>query len=66
MGAVFGLFAAFYHWFFIIRAFANKKLHNDSNSPAVCKHTPEYEIRPQLSRYTYRETIGVLHFITPS
>src|ERR1700761_2112452 len=44
MGAVFGLFAAFYHWYFVIRAFSASK--------------------PTLSRNSYKETIGVLHFVT--
>jgi cytochrome c oxidase subunit 1 len=44
MGAVFGLFAAFYHWYFVIRAFSASE--------------------PSLKEHTYKETIGVLHFIT--
>jgi heme/copper-type cytochrome/quinol oxidase subunit 1 len=49
MGAVFGIFAAFYHWFYTIKAFSTKV---DSNN------------RIQFTRNTYRETIGILHFIT--
>jgi len=49
MGAVFGIFAAFYHWFYVIKAFSTRVSTNN---------------RIQFTKNTYRETIGILHFIT--
>jgi cytochrome c oxidase subunit 1 len=49
MGAVFGIFAAFYHWFYVIKAFSTKVSTNN---------------RIQFTKNTYRETIGIIHFIT--
>lgn len=62
MGAVFAAFAAFYHWFSIIKTFTTFEpfLWQIAYNP--------YELKPERkyirAQYQYDETIGVLHFIT--
>jgi cytochrome c oxidase subunit 1 len=52
MGAIFGIFAAYYHWYPIIKAFTNKG------------RAESMSLRSRLIQLNYRNVIGVLHFIT--
>ena len=62
MGAVFAAFAAFYHWFCIIKSFTTYE-------PDVWAfvYNP-FELRTKIkyrrSDFSYQETAGILHFIT--
>ena len=62
MGAVFATFAAFYHWFCIMKSFT-------SYEPYVWQfvYNP-FELKTKIpyrtKDYRYQETIGILHFIT--
>jgi len=62
MGAVFAAFAAFYHWFCIIRSFTT---YEPDEWRLV--YNP-FELRKKIpyrrSDFSYRETMGVLHFVT--
>jgi len=62
MGAVFAAFAAFYHWFCIIRSFTTYE-----PDEWAFVYNP-FELRKKIpyrrSDFSYRETTGVLHFIT--
>jgi cytochrome c oxidase subunit 1 len=51
MGAVFGIFAAYYHWFHVIKAFTNKSLNITQR-------------KSRLTRLNYQNVTGVLHFVT--
>jgi heme/copper-type cytochrome/quinol oxidase subunit 1 len=62
MGAVFAAFAAFYHWFSIIKSFTTYE-------PYVWRfvYNPfelKEKIRYRRTDFSYRETSGILHFIT--
>jgi cytochrome c oxidase subunit 1 len=62
MGAVFATFAGFYHWFCTIKSFTTYEPHE-----WAFVYNP-FELRKQIPYrrrdFTYRETTGVLHFIT--
>jgi cytochrome c oxidase subunit 1 len=62
MGAVFGAFAAYYHWFCHIKSFTSYEPYE-----WLYVYNP-YELLKRIiyrnSLHRYRETIGVLHFIT--
>jgi cytochrome c oxidase subunit 1 len=62
MGAVFAAFAAFYHWFCVIKSFTTYEPHEWE-----FVYNP-FELRKKIpyrrNDYTYLETAGILHFIT--
>jgi len=62
MGAVFAAFAAFYHWFSIIKSFTsyNPFVWAYVYNPFEKKLTLPY----RKDKFQYRETVGVLHFVT--
>jgi len=62
MGAVFAAFAAFYHWFCTIKSFTTYEPHEWAfvYNPFELKTKIPYRRRD----FSYRETTGVLHFIT--
>nr|Q07434.2 RecName: Full=Cytochrome c oxidase subunit 1; AltName: Full=Cytochrome c oxidase polypeptide I [Physarum polycephalum]AAA71993.1 cytochrome oxidase subunit 1 [Physarum polycephalum] len=62
MGAVFAAFAAFYHWFSIIKSFTTYEPHEWE-----FVYNP-FELRKKIpyrrTDFSYLETAGILHFIT--
>jgi len=62
MGAVFATFAAFYHWFCIIKTFTTYEPYawEYVYNPFMLKMKIPYRRRD----YSYHETTGILHFIT--
>jgi cytochrome c oxidase subunit 1 len=62
MGAVFAAFAAFYHWFCIIRSFTTYE--QDEWALVYNPFELRRKIQYRRSDFSYRETMGVLHFIT--
>jgi cytochrome c oxidase subunit 1 len=62
MGAVFAAFAAFYHWFCIIRSFTTYE--PDEWAFVYNPYVWRTKIPYRRSDFSYRETIGISHFIT--
>jgi len=62
MGAVFAAFAAFYHWYCVIRSFTSYEV--DEWQFVYNPYVARRKIPYRRSDFSYRETTGILHFIT--
>jgi len=62
MGAVFGAFAAFYHWFSIVKSFTTYE--PDEWEFVYNPFELRKKIKYRRSDFSYLETAGILHFIT--
>jgi len=62
MGAVFAIFAAFYHWFAIIKSFTSYE--PDIWEYVYNPYEKRQKIKYRVSNFQYQESIGIIHFIT--